>query len=161
MSGASRVPGEPQQSVDEAAGDAFGWVERAMELIQWQEEYSVGVPEFDEQHKGLVMLINRLTEAGHRPERITSALDALDRYAKEHFRAEEALMTSRHYEQLDEHRKQHQAFEEWLQAVKVVYNFSTSPDFFADTVNTFLRHWLINHILKTDMAYKPVLAKRS
>ena len=131
-----------------------------MELIQWQEEYSVGVPEFDEQHKGLVMLINRLTEAGHRPERITSALDALDRYAKEHFRAEEALMTSRSYENFDEHRKQHHAFEEWLQAVKVVYNFSSSPDYFADTVNTFLRNWLINHILKTDMAYKPVLAKR-
>jgi hemerythrin-like metal-binding protein len=132
-----------------------------MELIQWKEEYSVGVPEFDEQHKGLVMLINQLTEAGHRPARIKSTLDALDRYVKEHFRAEEALMTSRRYENLDEHRKQHQAFEEWLQAVKVVYNFSTSPDFFADTVNTFLRHWLINHILKTDMAYKPVLARRS
>jgi hemerythrin len=131
-----------------------------MELIQWQEEYSVGVPEFDEQHKGLVMLINRLTEAGHRPERIKSALDALDRYAKEHFRAEEALMTSRCYESFDEHRKQHQAFEEWLQAVKMVYNFSTSTDYFADTVNTFLRNWLINHVLKTDMAYKSVFAKR-
>ena len=132
-----------------------------MEPIQWKEEYSVGVPELDEQHKGLVMLINRLTEAGHRPERIKSALAALDRYTKEHFRAEEALMSSRHYEDLDEHRKQHQAFEEWLQAVKMVYNFSSSPDFFADTVSTFLRNWLVNHILKTDMAYKPVLAKRS
>jgi hemerythrin len=137
-------------------GDALR--RRAMELM---EEYSVGVAELDEQHKGLVMLINRLTEAGYRPERMKNALDALDRYAKDHFRAEEALMTSRHYENLDEHRKQHQAFEEWLQAVKVVYNFSTSPDFFPDTVNTFLRNWLVNHILKTDMAYKPVLAKRS
>jgi hemerythrin-like metal-binding protein len=132
-----------------------------MEPIQWKDEYSVGVAELDEQHKGLVVLINRLTEEGHRPERIKSALDALDRYAKEHFRAEEALMRSCHYEDLDEHQKQHEAFEEWLQALKMVYSFSTTPDFFADTVNTFLRHWLINHILKTDMAYKPVLAKRS
>ena len=122
-----------------------------MELIQWKEEYSVGVPELDEQHKGLVMLINQLTEAGHRRERIKSTLDALDRYTKEHFRAEEALMTFHHYENLDEHCKQHQAFEEWLQALKMVYSFSTSPDLFADTVNSFLRHWLINHILKTDI----------
>lgn len=57
-----------------------------MEPIQWKEEYSVGVAELDEQHEELVMLINRLTEAGHRPERMKSALNAFDRYAKKHFR---------------------------------------------------------------------------
>lgn len=77
------------------------------------------------------MLINQLTEARHRLEKIKTTLDALDRYTKEHFQAEKALMIFRHYENLDEHRKQHQAFEEWLQAVKMVYSFSTSPDFFA------------------------------
>jgi hypothetical protein len=57
----------PQHGTDQAAGEAFGWEQRAMELIEWKEEYSVGVPELDEQHKGLVMLINRLTREGIGP----------------------------------------------------------------------------------------------
>jgi hemerythrin len=132
-----------------------------MELIVWKDEYSVGVAEFDEQHQGLIALINRLTEEGQRAGTIEGVLDALDRYVKEHFRAEEALMHAHQYEGLEEHRTQHKVFEEWLSAVKQTYRFTADGDVFAETVNAFLRNWLINHILRTDMDYKPVLAKRS
>ena len=132
-----------------------------MELIVWKDEYSVGVAEFDEQHQGLIALINRLTEEGQRAGTIEGVLDALDRYVKEHFRAEEALMHAHQYEGLEEHRTQHEVFEEWLGAVKQTYRFTADGDVFAETVNAFLRNWLINHILRTDMDYKPVLAKRS
>lgn len=132
-----------------------------MELIVWKDEYSVGVAEFDEQHQGLIALINRLTEEGQRAGTIEGVLDALDRYVKEHFRAEEALMHAHQYEGLEEHRTQHEVFEEWLSAVKQTYRFTADGDVFGETVNAFLRNWLINHILRTDMDYKPVLAKRS
>ena len=129
--------------------------------IQWKDDYSVGVPELDEQHKGLINLINRLTEEGHRSSVVGDTLDALDRYAREHFGTEEALLRDCGDQHLEEHAKQHRAFEEWLDAIKQIYRFATTPDPFADTVNAFLRNWLINHILKTDMAYKPLVAGRS
>lgn len=132
-----------------------------MQRIQWKDEYSVGVPSLDEQHKGLITLINRLTEEGNRSSIITDTLDQLDRYAREHFVAEEDLLRACGDQGLAEHQKQHRAFEEWLDAIKQIYRFSTTADPFADTVNTFLRNWLTNHILKTDMAYKPLVTGRS
>lgn len=131
-----------------------------MEPIQWSDAYSVGVPELDEQHKGLIALINRLSEEGHRSRLIAETLDALDRYAREHFGAEEALLRRLDDQHLEEHQRQHRAFEEWLDASKQVYRFSATLDPFADTINAFLRNWLINHILKTDMAYKPLVTGR-
>ena len=132
-----------------------------MELIQWRDEYSVGVPEMDEQHKGLIALINRLTEEEHATGMIAYVFDALDQYVKEHFRAEEALMRAAGYEDLKQHKKQHRDFEGWLRAVKQSHAAGASTFMLAETVNDFLRDWLINHIHKTDMAYKPVLGKQS
>ncbi len=109
----------------------------------------------------LVALINRLTEQEQRAGVIPRVLTELDTYVKEHFRTEEALMRAHNFTDLEEHELQHRAFEEWLHAVRDVYNFTSSTDVFADTVNSFLRNWLINHILKADMAYKPFLTKRS
>ena len=130
-------------------------------IIQWTDEYSVGVVHLDEQHKGLIMLINRLAEEGHRSSVVEDTLDALDRYAREHFTAEETLLRACDDPDLDEHRRQHRAFEEWLSAIRQVHRFTTTTDPFAETVNAFLRSWLVNHILETDMAYKPRLGGRS
>ena len=132
-----------------------------MELIEWRDEYSVGVPEMDQQHKGLIALINRLTEEEHSTGMIAYVFDALDQYVKEHFRAEEALMRAAGYGDLKQHKKQHRDFEGWLRAVKQSHAAGASTFMLAETVNDFLRKWLIDHILKTDMAYKPVLAKPS
>jgi hemerythrin len=131
-----------------------------MQPIEWKEEYSVGVPELDKQHKGLIELINRLAEEGHRSSVVIKTLDALSLYAREHFSAEEALLRACGDPNLEEHEREHRAFEEWLDAIKQIYRFSTTLDPFVDTINSFLRNWLINHILKTDMAYKPLVTGR-
>jgi hemerythrin len=129
-----------------------------MDLIQWKDEYSVGVPEMDKQHKGLIVLINRLTEEEQTTGMIAYVFEALDQYVKEHFRAEEKLMRASGYADLEPHKRQHRDFEEWLRAVKQAHAAGASTFMLAETVNEFLRRWLIDHILKTDMAYKPVLA---
>ena len=104
-----------------------------MELIEWTDEYSVGVTKFDDQHKGLIGLINRLTEEGQRAGTFEEVLDALDRSVKEHFRAEEALMHAHQHEGLEEHRTQHEVFEEWLSAVKQTYVFTADGYVLAET----------------------------
>lgn len=128
--------------------------------IVWQDSYSVGVPVLDVQHKALIALINKLSEQGGTAGMMGYVFDELEVYVRTHFKTEEELMAAYAYPDLDAHRRQHRAFEHWLRAVRQTYDSGTHADLIAESVNTFLRHWLINHILSADRAYKPLLGAR-
>tara|TARA_R110002095_G_scaffold14856_11_gene18715 strand:+ start:137 stop:535 length:399 start_codon:yes stop_codon:yes gene_type:complete len=131
-----------------------------MELIEWKEEYSVGHPLLDQQHQGLIQLINQLTKAADSGGMIAYIFDELDHYVKEHFRFEEQLLRQAGYAEFEAHKAQHRAFEQWLRAVRQSFSVGgQSALLLAESVNAYLRGWLINHILKSDMDYKSVLAR--
>ena len=59
-----------------------------MAPLEWTDSYSAGNAHLDEQHKGLIALINRLDDASM----TGPVLDRLQDYVDEHFRDEERLM---------------------------------------------------------------------
>jgi hemerythrin-like metal-binding protein len=126
-----------------------------MEIINWKNEFSVGVKEMDEQHKKLLGMINRLVEEQHTltdPKTIAELLTEMTDYAQVHFRAEEYLMAEYGYDQLDRQERQHQEFID-----KTVSFYSATdlgPNILSVALLDFLGTWLINHILKEDMKYK-------
>jgi hemerythrin-like metal-binding protein len=126
-----------------------------MEIINWKNEFSVGVKEMDEQHKKLLGMINRLVEEQHTltdPKTIAELLTEMTDYAQVHFRAEEYLMAEYGYDQLDRQELQHQEFID-----KTVSFYSAAdlgPNILSVALLDFLGTWLINHILKEDMKYK-------
>ena len=127
--------------------------------LQWKPEYSVGVERLDNQHKGLIDLINLLSNKKANSALMAQIFDELEAYTKEHFTAEERLLKDSSYGNFKAHRKEHKAFEQWLSAVRQTYSVGvTSPTLLAESVNAFLRDWLVNHILSSDMAYKDHLA---
>ena len=129
------------------------------DLLTWDESYSVGVPVLDQQHKGLIDIINRLEISGTDSEQVSQVFRDLDRYVNEHFRQEEAMMEAANYPELSEHRMEHEAFRDWLQAVDRIYhNGGTSSAYIAESVTSFLKNWLVSHIMTTDKAYKPYIA---
>lgn len=128
-----------------------------MDKIEWKAEYNVGIPLIDKQHKQLVNVINRLGDQGS-GGMMSYVMDELDAYVKEHFRAEEDLMRKADYPDFAAHKDEHRGFEEWLAAVRQSFNIGgASSHMLASSVNDFLRGWLVNHILKSDMAYLPYL----
>jgi hemerythrin-like metal-binding protein len=128
------------------------------EPLVWKDSYSVGVPLLDTHHKGLIALINQLGEASADSARIGWVFGELEAYTKDHFAAEEAMLKRAGYGDLKQHRREHHAFEQWLSAVRQTYATGVaSPATLADSVNAFLRDWLVNHILSSDMAYRDVL----
>lgn len=129
-----------------------------MELIEWKPEYSVGHLLLDKQHRGLVQLINQLTKETASGGMIAYIFDELDHYTKEHFRFEEQLLRQASYAEFEAHKAQHRVFEQWLRAVRQSFSVGgLSAPLLADSVNAYLRGWLVNHILKSDMEYKAVL----
>ncbi len=127
--------------------------------LVWKSEYSVGVAELDNQHKQLMSIINKLSTDKCDSAMMIWVFEELEAYTKEHFVAEEKMLKKAGYPELYEHKKEHRAFEQWLSAVRQTYSVGvTSPTLLSESINAFLRDWLVNHILSSDMAYKEQLA---
>jgi hemerythrin-like metal-binding protein len=132
-----------------------------MRAIEWEAEMSVGLAQLDDDHKGLIAIINRLEavrEAGG-PEasaEIARALVALGRYVERHFGREEAVLDAVGYRDLTDHRRKHADFVTELHGLAVAFEARRDPALAEDLVR-FLTGWLIHHILIEDMAYRPLV----
>ena len=107
--------------------------------LEWKESYSVGIEQFDADHKKLIEIINRVVKADEAGGPVQWVLQELDNYARDHFQAEEERMTAAGYPGLEEYRKEHMAFHEWLENIKVTLSLDPESRFhLAKTVNEFL-----------------------
>ena len=120
-----------------------------MDSLKWDDSYSVGDARLDEQHKGLIRLINRLGSGAPGP----IVLDELQIYVDEHFRDEERMLETAGYPDLAAHKLQHAAFEEWLEASRQACRSGEVVGLLRDSISSYLKTWLINHILVSDKAY--------
>ena len=127
-----------------------------MPLIEWNDKYSVGVQEFDQQHQRLIGLLNNLHDAmiqGKGSDVLAGTLKQLVNYTQTHFAAEEAAMAKHQYAELDKHRAAHEAL------TRRVTEFQTDLQNgrvgLTVTLSTFLKDWLMTHIADTDKRYGP------
>jgi len=125
-----------------------------MDLIKWTNEYSVGIEEIDNQHKGLIIVINELfslMSEGKAQSKLIDIFDYLTDYTKKHFKAEEDMMLKYSYHEFDQHKLEHINFIDKLSELKEDY-ISNKITISLEILN-FLKDWLINHILITDKKY--------
>lgn len=130
--------------------------EKYMPFITWNETMSVGVERFDTQHKKLVELVNTLFDAmrqGKGKSVMGKVFDELIAYTTYHFASEEELMEKYGYPGFVQHKEEHEALTQQVKELREKYE---QGELFI-TIETldFLKAWLSNHILKTDMQYKP------
>jgi hemerythrin len=121
--------------------------------LKWDDSYSVGDEHFDEQHRGLIRLINRIDSGVP----VAVALDELQVYVDEHFREEERTLEAVGYPDLAAHKIQHAAFEEWLEASRQACRSGEVVSLLRDSISSYLKTWLVNHILVSDKAYSDYL----
>lgn len=125
-----------------------------MPLIEWDQKYSVGIHDLDEQHKQLIDIINTLHDArgvDNALESLSTILHSLVGFAARHFTAEEDYMVRFGYADYEQHRRLHDAF---VQKVSDFHeDLNDSVPTLSEDVMFFLRDWLINHILGVDMKY--------
>ena len=82
-----------------------------MSLVEWKDEYSLGVPDIDHEHRELIELINELYESVSAAGTEMNALDFLgELYARitAHFALEEKLMREARYDEYPDHKADHE-----------------------------------------------------
>lgn len=124
-------------------------------MIQWTPALATGVASLDEQHQAIFQWLAELERAAMEERTLFGvyAITRLNRYMREHFAEEEALMKAAGYPDLADHIREHAEFRTRLGELQIK---SISQDISMDTV-VFLQTWLTKHITKTDMAYVPYL----
>lgn len=133
-----------------------------MELIKWNETYLTGIREIDNQHEGLVVIINELfnlMSQGKAKDSLIEIFDHLTEYTRLHFGVEETMLFKFAYPEFDNHKKDHETFIQKLEGFKK--DFSSGKVTISLEVLNFLKDWLINHILKTDKKYVNHIKKHS
>lgn len=122
-------------------------------FIRWENVSHSGLDIIDEQHRGLVSLINSFYFHKNDPfiERVLTptALMTIN-FAKIHFLTEEQLMEESAYPGLEEHVRVH----EQLYAELIVTEQECRRDKDADRFLEFLKTWWLDHINKFDRLYE-------
>ncbi len=126
-----------------------------MPMIEWSDEFTMGVEVIDTDHKRLLGLLNALhnsVEAGDARDVIAKVLDELVFYIGYHFACEEELFLRTAYPGSDKHMRQHQALTSAIQEIVAEFHKQTL-DGLPRQVLEFLRNWLYEHILRSDRAF--------
>jgi len=133
-----------------------------MELIQWDDGLSVGVPEIDEQHKKLIGFINNLVkcevDSKAQDEQIQSVLSGLFNYTSYHFFAEEQIMEASEYPNYDKHKDEHAALT--AEVIDYFDRYLGGDRDIRSRLYEFLKGWLLNHIQVTDKGLGNYLSSR-
>ena len=130
---------------------------------RWEEKFSVGNSMLDLQHKRLLEICNQLAECIEMEGRSADArfhevLNELAVYGKKHFITEEHLLQQLAYPALGDQIGEHGAYQDKLAGVLID---AVRGKLEKIELQEFLSHWWVDHILGSDMQYKPFLEQAS
>jgi hemerythrin len=131
----------------------------SISLLVWDNSFSVNFEVIDNQHKGLVDMVNDLIRACNKNKAVKDILfiktirKAVE-YAHIHFATEEKYLQQVNFPDFAAHKKEHEAFvSEVVKQLKSFEKNQNDPVVLVD----FLKNWLFNHIALVDKKYAPYL----
>jgi len=126
-----------------------------MPFLEWSEKYATDISVIDRDHKNLFLIVNVLhdsVESGSARTRLVSLLAALHEYVRKHFATEELLMRQANYPGLKDPMEKHRALMQKVHGF--VEQYEEDPDSIdLDELLEFVKEWLTQHVLRTDMEY--------
>lgn len=124
--------------------------------FKWDDDLETGINSIDDQHRGLIEIINNILQLCFSNEKIDENLieetyENLSLYVEEHFKSEEQLMIdnlvdSRH---VNSHFNIHAEFEKTIKQFFSDISLLVNPDKLGE-IGEFLIRWLAYHILNVD-----------
>lgn len=126
-----------------------------MTPLNWNDdEYSVRIEKIDEHHMKLIELLNQLHEAHNEEDgqsKVKLILGELKSYTRYHFALEEKLMQAYDFSGLEDHKKKHDYFKNYITELEIEC-VTGNRDVTAATTR-LLGDWVDKHIKGMDMEY--------
>lgn len=113
----------------------------------WLDDYNIGFETIDRHHQQLFNLANHLVTAED-TKALTEQAMALYRYIRQHFETEEDLMKQFHYPAYTQHVEAHN---QMLDKLVEISNRIHDETWQRGDVLSFMREWVLEHILDLDM----------
>lgn len=132
--------------------------------MTWKENFAIGIPEIDRQHKQLCDKIDELFAAcsqGKGTDECLKTINFLESYTIRHFADEEKLQQKINYPKFQQHKALHTAFAKQVATLKkdATEKGLTIPAVI--NINNIISSWLINHIMKEDKQLQAFVNKAS
>ncbi len=102
-----------------------------MRLLDWKDEYSVGIEAVDHEHKELIALINGLyaeLESTDARRTVPAFFGDLLKAIGAHFALEERFMRERNYDRLDRHKADHERLLDELRDIMDAFDHAIEID---------------------------------
>jgi hemerythrin len=123
-----------------------------MQPFEWNEAYSVGIPELDIQHRQLMELAGELIRAanlGESGKMSPAVIEKMAEYAERHLQREELVLRVRGYPDYLNHKAEHDAYRRKI----VVLRSQPDRRDLGVRIANFLNEWWKSHILISDQEY--------
>ena len=123
----------------------------------WRDNYELGVPVIDAQHKELFRRVESFLQVlrsadnwEEKVNKINETLDLMKMYVVEHFRDEEEYQKSIGYPGYEKHKQLHIGMVEYVQEFCKQYEESNNSEQLMQQFGGRLLAWLINHVAAED-----------
>lgn len=123
-----------------------------MPLIEWQDEFKIGIPSIDYEHQELIALINALHDGlsgDATAADITSFLGEVDAQIAAHFALEEWTMRQLGYDQYEDHKADHDRLLEQIRDIADAFEAGAYMDY-SSRLGDHLKHWFSEHFRTKD-----------
>ncbi len=126
-----------------------------MPQIHWDESFSIGNEDLDNQHKKWIALYNKVDKIMSESSSTEfsklkfETLQEMKEYATYHFRYEENFMKEIDFPELPKHWRLHKDFD--YKVFDYIRQIECNEIVLNSDILAFIRDWLVSHILKEDM----------
>lgn len=122
-------------------------------MIEWNEGLNLGIKVLDDDHKELLRIIGKLSEAisdNEKRETLEDIFEELEKCTRDHFNREEIYLRDCNCTKLDDHVTKHRTFCDQLSELKTKV-LSSFDNISSQDVTIYLTEWLMNHVIEEDI----------
>lgn len=124
-------------------------------MLEWKEEYSIGVETIDQQHRQLFKIGNKIYDLlenymlDDKYDKIASIILQLKEYTIYHFKCEEEYMLEIKYPRYFSQKVEHDDFIDKIESIELDKMDENQNQFIRELM-IFIFDWVLNHILQSD-----------